>query len=72
MINFEIINQLAPDLIIANKEENVKEQIEELARHYNVWVTDVNNLRDAVNMINDIGKLTGREQKASTLSYGDK
>jgi ABC-type Fe3+-hydroxamate transport system substrate-binding protein len=68
MINFDIINQLAPNLIIANREENEKAQIEELARHYNVWVTDVNSLRDAVNMIHDIGKLTGREQKASTLN----
>ena len=46
---------LKPDLIIANKEENVKEQVEELAINYDVFVTDVNNLADAINMINDIG-----------------
>lgn len=68
MVNFEKLAELAPDLIIANKEENEKEQIEELARHYNVWVTDVNNLDDAVSMIRDIGKLTRREQKAAALT----
>jgi ABC-type Fe3+-hydroxamate transport system substrate-binding protein len=67
MVHFEKIAELAPDLIIANKEENEKEQIEELAKHYNVWVTDVNNLDDALSMIRDIGKLTGREQNAVAL-----
>ena len=30
-LHIDIIHQLQPDLIIANKEENVKEQVEELA-----------------------------------------
>ena len=67
-INFKTIHQLCPDLIIANKEENVKEQIEELAKMYDVWVTDVNDLSDAINMINDIGKLTGQTESASALA----
>src|SRR5688572_23408089 len=33
-IKMDIIHQLNPDLVLANKEENVKEQIEELERHY--------------------------------------
>lgn len=68
-INFKTIDQLSPDLIIANKEENAKEQIEKLARKYDVWVTDVNNLSDAVKMINEIGKLTQRTEAASTLTW---
>ena len=66
-INFDIIHQLRPDLIIANKEENVKEQIEQLALHYPVWLTDVNNLEDAMRMITDIGTLTGKDKKALSL-----
>jgi ABC-type Fe3+-hydroxamate transport system substrate-binding protein len=66
-INFNTIHQLQPDLIIANKEENVKEQIEQLAQHYPVWVTDINNLRDALSMIKDIGKLTSKEKEADLL-----
>ncbi|HNA01267.1 MAG TPA: helical backbone metal receptor [Ferruginibacter sp.] len=63
----EIIRQLNPDLIIANKEENVQEQVETLARDYPVWVTDVNNLEDALQMIHDIGALTGKTGEASVL-----
>ena len=67
-LNLKFIDQLSPDLIIANKEENVKEQIEELAEKYDVWITDVNNLNDAINMISDIGKLTNRIETASALA----
>jgi ABC-type Fe3+-hydroxamate transport system substrate-binding protein len=67
-LNLKIIDQLSPDLIIANKEENVKEQIEELAKKYDVWITEVNNLNNAINMISDIGKLTNQTEAASTLA----
>ena len=66
-IHIEKIQQLEPDLIIANKEENVKQQIEALAIDYPVWVTDVNNLADALQMIEDIGKITGKPKAANTL-----
>jgi ABC-type Fe3+-hydroxamate transport system substrate-binding protein len=66
--NFHIdrIKALQPDLIIANKEENTKELIEELALDYPVYISDVNNIEDAFQMIADIGKLTGK----STLAEG--
>ena len=66
-LRMETIKKLNPDLIIANKEENVKEQIEELACDYNVWVSDVNTVDEALEMIADIGKLTGKEKKAKDL-----
>ena len=66
-INFDAIHQLRPDLIIANKEENVKEQIEQLALNYPVWLTNVNNFEDATHMITDIGALTGKDKKALSL-----
>lgn len=66
-ILLEQVNNLHPDLIIANKEENVKEQVEELAKHYPVWLTDVNNLGEALQMISDIGNLTNRTHKAANL-----
>jgi ABC-type Fe3+-hydroxamate transport system substrate-binding protein len=67
-INYSIVDQLCPDLIIANKEENVKDQIEKLAGKYDVFVTDVNTLSDAITMINEVGKLTGKTMKASSLA----
>ena len=66
-INFDVIYQLQPDLIIANKEENVKDQIEQLALTYNVWLTDVNNFADALAMIKDLACLTAKEKEADTL-----
>ena len=66
-INLTKIKSLNPDLIIANKEENVKAQIEELAADYPVWLTDVNNLSDALQMIADIGILTGTSAIANAL-----
>lgn len=66
-INIQTIKQLQPDLIIANKEENVKEQIEALASDYPVWISYVNNLNDAFQMIAAIGAVCGKSIEAKTL-----
>ena len=66
-VDIQTIINLNPDLIIANKEENVKEQVEALAAHFPVWLTDANNLQDALNMIKDIGRLTNRQIPAGEL-----
>jgi ABC-type Fe3+-hydroxamate transport system substrate-binding protein len=63
----EKIHALKPDLIIANKEENVKEQVEELARHYPVWISDVHDLPSAYDMINAIGQLVNKAAAALQL-----
>ncbi len=65
--NLELISSLNPDLIIANHEENRKEDIENLAEHYNVWVTDVRTMTDALNMILDLGRLTHTLKKAKEI-----
>lgn len=67
-IKFELIQQLRPDLIIANKEENVKEQVEELARHYPVWVSDIHDLESSLDMIRQVGIVTGKEGKGNELA----
>lgn len=66
-VNIDIVNQLQPDLIIANKEENVKEQIEELKQNYPVWVSDVNTLETALQMIISIGEITRTYNKANLM-----
>ncbi len=66
-VKMDIIHQLQPDLIIANKEENVKEQVEELSKQYPVWISDINNLADALVMIREIGCITGKEITAHNL-----
>ena len=66
-LKMDLIHQQQPDLIIANKEENVKEQVEELAARYPVWISDVNNLEDACEMITQVGAMTGKERNALLL-----
>jgi ABC-type Fe3+-hydroxamate transport system substrate-binding protein len=67
-INHEKIKSIAPDLIIANKEENTPEDIYELANHYPVWVSDVNDLHSAVNMIRSVGQICNRKVQSDQLA----
>lgn len=66
-IDFEKIKQLNPDLIIGNKEENEKEQIEQLMKDHKVWMSDIYTLKDALNMIVQVGTLVGKPQEAINL-----
>ena len=66
-LHVNIINELEPDLVIANKEENVKEQIEELAVRYPLWISDVHNLESACDMITKIGSMTSRDVQAESI-----
>ncbi|MBK9568994.1 MAG: ABC transporter substrate-binding protein [Chitinophagaceae bacterium] len=66
-VKMDVINMLQPDLIIANKEENVKEQVEALEKQFPVWVSDVNKLPDACEMIGQIGLMTNKENAADEL-----
>lgn len=60
----DVIHSLQPDLIIANKEENIQAQVEALAQHYPVWVSDVNTLPQALDMIQQIGNITSKAYTA--------
>lgn len=60
-LDLEKIKSLQPDLIIGNKEENVKEQIEELKKDFNLILTDVNTVEEGLEMIHSIGLATDRE-----------
>jgi ABC-type Fe3+-hydroxamate transport system substrate-binding protein len=66
-INIEKIKTLKPDLVIANKEENVKEQIEALKTFAPVWISDINNLDDALEMIEKVSLITGKSTIANLL-----
>ena len=66
-ININKIISLKPDLIIANKEENVEVQIKALAEDFTILLTDVNDLTGALNMINDIGQLTNKLHESTNL-----
>ncbi len=63
-LNLEKIRELKPDLIIGNKEENEKSLVLELMKHYPVWMSDIKTLEEALNMIDCIGTITGKEKKS--------
>ncbi|MFZ6009352.1 MAG: helical backbone metal receptor [Bacteroidota bacterium] len=67
--NFEIIDDLKPDLIIGNKEENYEEGIRALRVKYAVWMSDIASLCDALDMIKSIGELTDHAKKARQLIH---
>lgn len=66
-LDIEKIRSLKPDLIIGNKEENEKAQIEELRKEFNVWMSDIYTLNDALEMMRWIGELTGKQQAAEKI-----
>ena len=67
-LNIEKIISLNPDLIIANKEENEKLQVEELQKNFKVWVTDIQNLEDNEKFISEVGLLLNKEKLAMELN----
>ncbi|WP_082780436.1 ABC transporter substrate-binding protein [Rufibacter sp. DG15C] len=64
----EVIDQLQPDLIIGNKEENYQEGIEALQQKYPVWMSDIYTLEDAFAMMEQVGKITRTEPQAGKLT----
>nr|WP_234462377.1 helical backbone metal receptor [Adhaeribacter terrigena] len=66
--NFKVIDELQPDLIIGNKEENYQEGIEKLAEKYPVWMSDIFTLEDSLDMIRKVGELTGKAENAIEIA----
>jgi ABC-type Fe3+-hydroxamate transport system substrate-binding protein len=67
-VKFEKIAALQPDLIIGNKEENTQADIEELSKHYPVWMSDIQTLEDALEMIRNVGELVNRPTEADSIA----
>lgn len=67
-LDISLIKKLNPDLIIANKEENERIQVEKLIEDFPVWISDINNLTNAVNMIKVVGEMINRKDEATKLN----
>jgi ABC-type Fe3+-hydroxamate transport system substrate-binding protein len=66
--DLERIRSLQPDLVIANVEENVREHIDRLrAWSIPVWVTYPRTVADGIQLIADLGELTGAGAQAAEL-----
>ncbi len=66
-VYFDKIAELKPDLIIANKEENKEAEIKTLMEHYPVWMSDIQTLEDALEMIYKIGNITQTTNKSGGI-----
>lgn len=60
-LNIEKILSLNPTLIIGNKEENVKEQIDKLEEEVPVWISDISTMSDNMDMIALLSELLGAQ-----------
>lgn len=56
-----------PDYIIANREENRREHVEELARDFEIDVTDIATIEDALITIHTVGTKLGVSARAERL-----
>jgi len=67
-LNIEKIRSLKPDLILANKEENVKEQVESLQEDFKVIVDHTETIEDNYYLVKNLGFLFNKEEKAQAFN----
>jgi len=65
--NIEKILELKPDLIIANHEENRKEDVEELKKHVEVLVTEIDMIEEALTAIQEISDLVEKTETGQQI-----
>lgn len=60
---------LAPDLVVANREENDRAPVEALAAAgVAVWLSDIATVSDALAALRDLGRVTDRAARADALA----
>lgn len=73
-VHIEKIRLLEPDIIIANKEENTEEMVIALREIAPVWVSDIINIQDNLDMISEFGRMfsvrTQAQQWQDKISHG--
>ncbi|MFP7657341.1 ABC transporter substrate-binding protein [Chryseobacterium proteolyticum] len=67
-LNIEKIKGLQPDLILANKEENIKEQVEALMEDFKVVVTNVETIEDNYYLLKTLGNIFQKEERAKAYN----
>lgn len=67
-VHFDRIQELAPDIILCNKEENTEEMVMELEKIAPVQVSDVKTIDDSLELILQYGKIFEVSEKASEIA----
>lgn len=63
----EKIEDLKPDLVVGNKEENYEEGIDLLNDRFPVWMSDVPDILSALDMMEKLGAIVGRKDEAKDV-----
>ena len=66
-IRFEELDELEPDFIVCNKEENNQEIVETLSKKYPVWVSDIKNIDDAFYMMRSLADILDARSEVENL-----
>jgi iron complex transport system substrate-binding protein len=66
-VDIEKIKGLKPDLIIGNKEENEQADIDALMKIAPVWMSDIFDLNDSIEMIKSVGEITNKSKESNEL-----
>jgi ABC-type Fe3+-hydroxamate transport system substrate-binding protein len=66
-VDLEKVRELSPTLIIGNKEENSEADIVALEQVAPVWMSDIETLKDAFDMILSISEITGKRIEGEEL-----
>lgn len=69
-VDIDKVRALKPDLIIGNKEENERKDIQTLEKEFPIWMSDVRDLEGALDMIRRVGELTGTSDEAQGIITG--
>ena len=66
-IRIDAIQDLQPDLIVANREENDRDSVESLMASFPTYVSDVRNLEMALHHLQQIAHCCGKQMEADPL-----
>lgn len=69
-LKIDKIKELAPTIIIANKEENTMAQIDELASLFPVYISDIKTIDEAFAFITDMGVLFNQTHPCNEIKRG--
>tara|TARA_R110002049_G_scaffold305407_1_gene501976 strand:- start:2459 stop:3229 length:771 start_codon:yes stop_codon:yes gene_type:complete len=61
------LESLKPDLVIANLEENTKDEVEAIAQLFPTYVSDINTVDQMLRFINDMALICNREKEANEI-----
>lgn len=67
-INIDKVLSLQPDIVFANKEENTQTDIEALAQHVPVWISDIKTIDSSFAMMRAIGNICQKTNEAEIIT----